>query len=519
MNFERIQKVIPENHAPDHQRQGAILPTKPYWLWICLFLILLSQNSCNQPGDRSSYSGSSKTFARVSVRVGDQSISRHYRSKQRHLSITSLPVQTATALIIAVDAGTPFSENYNSINPWYDRQLVDLTTSTVTMDLPLNTPLQLFEYTFNQSYSLNSLSSTNQIVFSKAIMGPFTITGSTTTIELTADLDFAVSGPFNQIWNNGSHSIEKERENGIVYYSYETTNWQTLGSTSYLFDTTANDFVPGQIPSSGYELVGTDWIAKSNHALSSTFDRVDFTNHTVYYTNPDFSATLVGLVDLPFQGLEGESGDNDGDEPFMTASDFTQGAMGYIFEINGQTESEYNLERIAESHDCTNTEYTSLADYISQHTSSEFTCQGHGEGPCLRFDSFTPGQTSGSIIEVIRDTNYNIISQAPAGTWEISTVQTHDMLFFYPDDPNYYHDGMWATFWSLVNGKVWEGYYPAADGTEESMYFLNFNDIAIANYRTYLQSAPTTEFIDSGDDSCNSQNWGQAIWGNFTWGP
>ncbi len=519
MKFEQLNKVTNEIRPPG-QAQGTITSTKPYWLWICVGLILLSQYSCNQPRDRSSYNGSSKSFARVSVRVGSQSISKRYRSKQRLFSITSLPTQTATALIIAVDAGTTFSENYNNISPWYDRQLVDLTTSTVTMDLPLDTPLQLFEYTFNQSYSLGSLSSANQIVFSKAIMGPFTVTGSTSSIELTADLDYAVSEPFNQIWNNGSHSIEKEHENGIVYHSYETTNWQTLESTSYLFDPTSNEFVPGQAPSSGYELVGTDWIVRNNHALSSTFDRVDIDNYTIYYTNPNFSATLVDLVDLPSQGLEGEFEDGDGDEPFMAASDFTQGAIGYIFEINGQTESEYTLERIAESHDCTNTEYTSLNDYIDQHTSSEFTCQGHdGDGPCLRFESFTPGQTGGFIIEVIRDIDYNIISETPAGTWEITLVQTHDMLFFYPDDPNYYHDGLWATFWTLLNGKVWEGYYPTESAAEENMYFMNVNDIAIANYRTYLQAAPPTAFIDNNDSSCNSQSWGQAIWGNFSWGP
>jgi len=507
-----------ENHPLD-QRPGPTLRDNWRWLWIFFGLLLLGLNSCNQPGDRSSYSGSSESYARVSVHVDSQTASRHYRSKQRHLSITSLPEPTATALIIAVDAGTPFSENYNSIGTWHDKQLVDLTTSTVTLTLPLNRSMQLFEYTFNQSYSLSSLSSANQTVFTKAILGPFTVTASTTTIELNADLDYALSDPFAQVWSNGSFSIEIEHENGLVYYGYETLNWQTFGGTSYLFDQTTQEFAEGQAPSSRYELIGTDWVLQSSQTTSSTFERVDHDSFTVYYTNPDFSATLVGLIDLPLQGLEGDFKDGGDDQPFMLATDFTQGALGYILEINGQPDSEYSLDRIAETHDCSGTEFTSLDGFIDFHTTSEFTCQGHGDGPCLRFDSFTPGQTSGTIIEVIRDIDYNIIGQEPAGTWEIVTVDTHDMLFYYPDDPAYFYDGYWASFWTLFSGKVWEGVHPAEGEVEQDMYFMTVNDIAIANYRSYLKAAPASIFEDLGDDSCSSQNWGEAVWGNFNWGP
>ncbi|MBT7711827.1 MAG: hypothetical protein HN745_08900 [Deltaproteobacteria bacterium] len=531
MNFERLITFSMENRSLD-QRQGTTLRARRLWLGIFFGIILLSQYSCNQPADRSSYSGSSTSYARVSVHVDSRTASQQYRSKQRHLNISSLPEPTATALIIAVDEGTPFSENYNTISTWHDKQLVDLTTSTVTLKLPLNTSIQLFEYTFNQTYSLNSLNSSDQPVFTKAILGPFTITGSTTTIELNADLEYALSEPFNTIWKNGAYSIEMEHEDSTVYYSYEFINWQTLASTTYLFDPATREFSEGAPPSSGYELVGTEWVLGGSHAPDSTFERVDHNTYTVYYKNPDFSATLVGLIDLPAQGLEGDfkGGEDDGgdeDPPFMGATDFSPGALGYILEINGQPDSDYRLERIVKSHDCNSTEFSSLSEYIDFHTSSEFTCQNRGDGPCLRFDSYTPGQTSGSISEVIRDNEYNIISNAPAGRWEIATIQSHEMLFFYPDDTAYYHDGSWASFWSLLNGKIWEGSYPATSGAEESMYFVTFNDIAIANYQTYLKSAPAATFTDgdsgdsedSGDSSCSSQNWGEAIWGNFTWGP
>ncbi|MFH2129700.1 MAG: hypothetical protein ABIK68_04940 [bacterium] len=492
-----------------------------------LFLILLlSQYACNEPRDRSSYSGSGKSYARVSVRVDDQLAAKHLRSSQRHLNISALPAPTGTALIIAVDAGTPFSEDYNSIQGFYDKQLVDLTTSTVTLTLPINTSLQLFEYTFNPSYSLNNLNSTNYPVFTKAVLGPFTLTGATTTIALDANLAYALSGPFSTVWNNGSANIEIEHDNGKIYYMYETMNWQTLAGINYVFDPVSRTFTAGQYPKSGFELIGGEWIERSSRSPTSTFDRVDHENYTVYYRNPDFSATLIGIIDLPFQGFEGNPGEDssDKDQPFMEANDFSSGALGYALEIHGQTEAEYRLEMIAESHDCSKTQFTSLGGFISFHTSSEFTCQDQGDGPCLRFDSYTPGQTGGSIIEVIRDDQHNIISQTPAGTWEIKNIQTREILFFYPNSTAYYHDGGWAPFWSVMDGKVWEGYRPAGGEAEEAMVFITFNDIAISDYQNFLKAAPSTFFVDDyiegGDDSCSSsQNWGQAIWGNFTWGP
>ncbi len=498
-----------------------------FLIWMIVLFTMLGLGSCNQPRDRSSYGGDG-TYARVSVHVDSRSTSRQIQPNNRYLNEFGIPAPSGTALIIAVPAGTSFSDTYNSVTGYYDKQLVDLTTSTVTLTLPLNTSIQLFEYTFIQSYSLNSLSSENRVVFSKAILGPITLTGSTTTVELQANLEYALQGAFDELWANGSYNIEHDDYNGVSYFLYEKMIWQTLTSTSYLFNTTSRIFEVGVSPRISYELINSQWTATSGHPFSSTFDRVDRDNFTVYYTNPDFSSKLVGLIDLSVSGFDGDKeGDDGGDEGdddkgFMEADDFTRGALGYILEIAGLTEAEYRLERVAESHDCANTEFSSLGDYIDHHTASEFTCQGHGDGPCLRFESYTPGQTNGNILEVIRDESMNIVSQSQAGTWEIKAVQTKDLLFYTPNDTNYFYDGVYASFWSVYNSKVWEGHYMVGDPSVTPMYLATLNATAIADFTRFLEVAPASIFDsdqDNGSGGCNNLIWDEGTWDNYNWAP
>ena len=115
------------------------------------------------------------------------------------------------------------------------------------------------------------------------------------------------------------------------------------------------------------------------------------------------------------------------------------------------------------------------------------------------------------------------MSENQAGTWEIKTVQTKDLLLFYPDDSDYFHDGMYAPFWSVYNNKVWEGYYQAGSASNEAMYHVTFNSTAISDYIRFLKAAPADMFIsdfnDDNDNSCISQNWDQVTWDSFQWAP
>ncbi len=494
------------------------------WMtWIVAMMVLLGQSACNEPRDPDSYTGSS-TYARVSVRLDSQSSSRTIQTQQKFLSVTEAITPTSAAMIIAVPDGIPFSEDYNSIAGYYDKQMLDLSTSTVTLSLPLNVPIQLFEYTFAQPFSLSSLSSANQLVISRAILGPFTLTGSTSSVNLTATLEFVVGPAFELAWQSGSYNFEFDEYNGSAYFTYEYINWQTMDSTSYLFNETSRVFEVGTSPKPVYELESNAWVATSGHALTSTFDHVDHENQTIYYTNPDFSTKLVGMIDLSFSGFDDKMDEGGDDEQgFMAASDFTPGALGYVFEIAGQPDAEYRLDQIAESKDCSNTQFTTLEDFINTHSSGgpEFTCKEGGDGPCLRFDGFGGGIT-GDIYEVLRDMDHNIVSEAIAGSWEIQTIESKELLFFYPNDTSYLHNGIYSSFWSVedvISNKVWEGHYDTSGGTSGDMYFATFNAIALEDYRRFLVAAPADTFLAHTDDSCNSGNWGEVNWGEFNWAP
>lgn len=500
-------------------------------LGICALLAAVMV-SCNQPRDRSSYSGDSLSYAQVSVRVDSRSNTRYLRSAQKLSKELEIPAPRGSALVIAVDSGTPFSEDYNSITGYYDKQLVDLATSTVTLTLPLNTPLQLFEYVFVKSYSLSNLGSENQPVFTKSILGPFTLTGSTTTLELEATLEFALESTFDRFLEDNTYMIEYDEHEGVSYYIYEALDWRTMDHASYVFNPDTGEFETGTSPRKEYELIDGDWVETSGHSPNATLDRVDRSSRTVYYSNPDFTATLTGLVDLTLTGFIGtgpgeggedgeDQGDSDTESGFMAAEDFKPGAIGYVLMIDGTVDAEYRLHEIATSHDCARTEYSSLGDFIDGHTTSEFTCQGYEGSSCLRFESYTPGQVTGMIIEVVRDETMTITGEYAAGTWEIETVQNKEMLFYYPDDTSYYEYGAYASFWSVLNGKVWVGYHPVVETNSEPMVVAVFNEEAIADYRRFLEAAPAEMFVNDHSESsiCDDYYWDAAIWDNTIWAP
>ena len=108
--------------------------------------------------------------------------------KYRKLNNSTLPTDSATVLIIAVPAGTPFTNNYTQIADVIDAQLLHIPTSQVTLNLPLASPIQLFEYTFSKLYSLNQLQTTGPVPIASAQFAPITIDGANTNIVLKSFL-------------------------------------------------------------------------------------------------------------------------------------------------------------------------------------------------------------------------------------------------------------------------------------------------------------------------------------------
>jgi len=504
-------------------------------------------SGCNKPGDPSSYGSAGKKYAQVSINLnGNASLlsqsSRNLSSSftrkttgndpalfsaitKSNSALSGLPTQTLTALIVAVDADSVFLEDYNALEYWHDRQIVDLSTSTVSLTLPLDTSIILFEYTFNSAFSLDQLEATTQLVATYAKLGPFTITSDTTRIELQATLYRALSASFENLMDEGSYIIDEDEDEGKMVFSYEKINWKTLAFERYTFDSATRTFIADS-GKSGYELIDNEW--QESEFLNSTLDRIDYNNYKVYYTSPDFTGTLTEVIDLTAETVPDQEGDKESDEKEegIQTSDFSAGAIAYILEIGGLTENEYRLEEIAESHDGNDIQYNALADFISVHTlslHSAFSCKDNDGKTCLVFDSYTSGKTSGTIYEEIRDDSHTLVSTSSAGTWRIQTIQTKDLLLYTPDDTSYYYDGLYAEFWSVYDGKVWRGNYQVTSSTSDQvMQMASFNETAIADFTRFLVSAPDDWFTsDSSNDegSTSSQNWDQTRRDNFAWGP
>lgn len=149
--------------------------------------------SCVSPKSESDFSDE-KTYASVTIHMKDQNQQKNSNSA-RLAAISTLPSDSKTVLVIAVAASENITTAYNSINNnnVHSRGILNLTTSAVSLQVPLNTPFKLFEYTFSKPYTLSELLSTNRMVVSYSEIPAFTITNSTTEINVQSNLQLATA--------------------------------------------------------------------------------------------------------------------------------------------------------------------------------------------------------------------------------------------------------------------------------------------------------------------------------------
>lgn len=488
---------------------------KVKYLLLPLLLALMAWLvSCNAPQDSSYYEEKASqrtTYAKVSIGL-QKNGSRQFRVVGKNAAVLAgLPNLTKTALIVAVPAGTVHDEDYTAVTDFYDRQLVNLTTSSVTLSLPMDTSLELFEYTFNNSYSLAELTASLKYVAAAATLGPFTISAGTSSVTLSASLFRALSASFREMIANGSYEISVRDDKGEKVYYYSQLSWNPLAETLYRFDRTTNAFVPDTGSDSTddieYELIDGTWTLVENGkgAPDSTFLKADYDNYVVYYTNPDFDATLTHIVDLVDLNVPLEV---DGDVIDVTWSN----PESKVYQIVATEPSDhpYRLEEPEENYNYNNNTTTQFATleifkaakaYDSSSDTGPIACKEPDYNICLFLGSYVANSTSGSIYEVTYDQNYNPSSPVVAGTWQINIVQGKNLLMYTPDDTSYYYDGLYASFWAELNGLVWRGNYNAlaGTGTETKFEFKVVNETAIADFTAFLQSAPEDFFVSDVD--------------------
>ncbi|MDT8448135.1 MAG: LamG-like jellyroll fold domain-containing protein [bacterium] len=161
------------------------------WLnWVVLLsgtLALLGLGSCNKPKDRSQYKGHTE-YVSVSVNL-NKPAGKSFNHGSLRAKESSLPPDTQTSLILAVPGAENFQGNYLGLTQVIDAALLDLNTHQVTLTLPKDTPMRLFEYTFSSRWpSPDAIRTANPPAIAGADLGPITIGTGTVNLVLNSTL-------------------------------------------------------------------------------------------------------------------------------------------------------------------------------------------------------------------------------------------------------------------------------------------------------------------------------------------
>jgi len=137
---------------------------------VLFILILTSLFAC-----RSLNNGGSQDFVQVKVTIEQPDKNSANRS-------TASGVQTAAIFAIA-DSFT--IDTIEQVTSWYDGQLQNLVDGTVTLTVPLNTPIKLAKWAYAESFTLNQIINGDDEPSAQGISDSFTVTGSDKTMTIT----------------------------------------------------------------------------------------------------------------------------------------------------------------------------------------------------------------------------------------------------------------------------------------------------------------------------------------------
>jgi len=159
--------------------------TKSRWLGLIAGLLLLA--SCNTPEDPSAYN-QGPGYAQVSLNL-EKPQQRRLLQAQMMGKISTLPPDTQSSMIVAVPVSEPYQPNYINLVNVVDADILDLTTGQVSLLLPLDIPVQLYEYTFSVPMaSTDEVLAETPLVIAAANLGQITVKAGTSLISLVSNL-------------------------------------------------------------------------------------------------------------------------------------------------------------------------------------------------------------------------------------------------------------------------------------------------------------------------------------------
>jgi hypothetical protein len=135
------------------------------WTFVCILLCLFFMTACKPLQNEGGLD-----WATVEFSVdGSNYNNAHYASSGTSIN---------TAIIIAVPYDITAVTISNYLTQYYDRQLQDLTNNTVSLSIPLNTPMRLAKIAFKEVCTLDHICTIQPTAYYTGISESFSINGS-----------------------------------------------------------------------------------------------------------------------------------------------------------------------------------------------------------------------------------------------------------------------------------------------------------------------------------------------------
>ena len=141
-------------------------------------LVLLILISCGNPEDMNL-----KKYRKVSMQMGYSDASS--RSSLRDNENLLAGVGTEVIYLVPDSMTFNVKDGYQNLVAFEDRALTDIETNRVILNLPLDTPLKIYAYRFEEAYSLADIDSLERTPLSFGTSGSFVITSSTSSITVS----------------------------------------------------------------------------------------------------------------------------------------------------------------------------------------------------------------------------------------------------------------------------------------------------------------------------------------------
>ena len=144
-------------------------------------LALLILISCGNPEDMNL-----KKYRKVSMKMGYSDASSRSSSRDNENLLSGI----GTEVIYLVPDSMTFNvkDGYQNLVAFEDRALTDIETNRVILNLPLDTPLKIYAYRFEDTYSLADIDSIERTPLSFGLSGSFIITSSTSSITVSLSI-------------------------------------------------------------------------------------------------------------------------------------------------------------------------------------------------------------------------------------------------------------------------------------------------------------------------------------------